>query len=97
MLQEVLSHEDDSVLLKAYIKEWTKYFTQCSYLPLPFQAMETAMAGSKPTKKANDGNRVNTVRTFSTFQTNIKMMLTDIHAYMYYVHTCIYVHVRAYY
>ena len=63
MLQEVLSHEDDSVLLKAYIKEWTKYFTQCSYLPLPFQAMETAMAGSKPTKKANDGNRVNTVRT----------------------------------
>ena len=55
MLQEVLSHEDDSVLLKAYIKEWTKYFTQCSYLPLPFQAMETAMAGSKPTKKANDG------------------------------------------
>lgn len=65
LLQEVLSHEDDSVLLKAYIKEWTKYFAQCSYLPLPFQAMETAMAGSKPTKKTNDGNRVNTVRELS--------------------------------
>ena len=65
-LQEVLSHEDDSVLLKAYIKEWTKYFAQCSYLPLPFQAMETAMAGSKPTKKTNDGNRVNTVRDTHT-------------------------------
>ncbi|XP_065907463.1 cullin-5-like [Dysidea avara] len=73
---EVLSHEDDSVLLKAYIKEWTKYFAQCYYLPLPFQAMETAMAGSKPTKKQADGNRVNTLM-LSMWNTSIFTSIKD--------------------
>uniref|UniRef100_S4RIQ9 Cullin-5 n=1 Tax=Petromyzon marinus TaxID=7757 RepID=S4RIQ9_PETMA len=32
----VLSHQDDSALLKAYIGEWRKFFTQCDILPKPF-------------------------------------------------------------
>ena len=43
--QRVLHNEEDSVLLKAYITEWGKFFTQCDYLPLPFNQLETALSG----------------------------------------------------
>ena len=33
--ERVLSHQEDQALLKAYIAEWRKFFTQCSYLPMP--------------------------------------------------------------
>ena len=33
------------MLLKAYITEWGKFFTQCDYLPLPFNQLETALSG----------------------------------------------------
>ena len=32
-------------MLKAYIAEWGKFFTQCDYLPKPFGQLETALAG----------------------------------------------------
>lgn len=38
--KRVLSHEDDQTLLKAYILEWSKFFTQCTYLPIPFRHLE---------------------------------------------------------
>jgi len=41
----VLKHEEDSALLKAYIAEWGKFFTQCDYLPKPFGQLETTLAG----------------------------------------------------
>lgn len=41
----VLSHEEDSALLKAYIAEWSKFFTQCDYLPKPFGQLEATLAG----------------------------------------------------
>jgi len=41
----VLTHEEDSALLKAYIAEWGKFFTQCDYLPKPFGQLETTLAG----------------------------------------------------
>jgi len=44
-LQRVLSHEEDSALLKAYINEWGKFFTQCDYLPKPFGQLETTLSG----------------------------------------------------
>eukprot|EP00731_Ephydatia_muelleri_P031995 Em0023g502a len=53
----VLSHREESALLKAYIAEWTKYFTQCEYLPKPFQAMEME-ATKPPKKKSQEGNKV---------------------------------------
>lgn len=52
--QRVLSHQEDQALLKAYITEWRKFFTQCDYLPTPFRQLETSLAGKSPTpqKKA---------------------------------------------
>lgn len=41
----MLTHAEDSSLLKAYIAEWRKFFTQCDYLPKPFGQLETALAG----------------------------------------------------
>lgn len=43
--ERVLSHQEDQALLKAYIAEWRKFFTQCNYLPMPFGQLETALQG----------------------------------------------------
>ncbi len=40
-----MSHQEDQALLKAYIAEWRKFFTQCGYLPMPFGQLETALQG----------------------------------------------------
>ena len=61
LIQRVMEQEEDSALLKAYIAEWSKYFTQCSFLPMPFQALETAAGATKFHKKTTEGNRVYTV------------------------------------
>ena len=61
LAQRVMEQEEDSALLKAYIAEWSKYFTQCSFLPMPFQALETAAGATKFHKKTTEGNRVYTV------------------------------------
>nr|CAD7256069.1 unnamed protein product [Timema shepardi] len=47
--QRVLSHQEDQALLKAYIAEWRKFFTQCNYLPTPFRQLETSLAGKTST------------------------------------------------
>ncbi len=36
-------------MLKAYIAEWRKFFTQCGYLPMPFGQLETALQGKTAT------------------------------------------------
>ena len=41
--ERVLSHQEEQALLKAYIAEWRKFFTQCSYLPMPFGQLESAL------------------------------------------------------
>ena len=41
----MLRHQDDSSLLKAYIQEWMKFFTQCNYLPKPFGTLESNLHG----------------------------------------------------
>ena len=46
--ERVLSHQEEQALLKAYIAEWRKFFTQCSYLPMPFGQLETALQVSWP-------------------------------------------------
>ena len=38
-----ISFQEDQALLKAYIAEWRKFFTQCNYLPMPFGQLETAL------------------------------------------------------
>lgn len=57
----MLLHKEESALLKAYISEWTKYFSQCDHLPKPFQAMEMEGTSNKPKKRNQEGNRVQLV------------------------------------
>lgn len=45
MLFKVLAQREEQALLKAYIAEWRKFFTQCNYLPTPFRQLETALQG----------------------------------------------------
>lgn len=45
----VLSHQEDQALLKAYISEWRKFFTQCNYLPTPFKQLEASLQGKSST------------------------------------------------
>lgn len=45
--QRVLAHRQEEALLKAYISEWKKFFTQCNYLPTPFRQLEASLQ-SKP-------------------------------------------------
>lgn len=52
--RRVLEHQEDQALLNAYIREWRKFFVQCSYLPMPFGQLETVLAGKSP-KKAEEG------------------------------------------
>lgn len=63
--QRVLKHEDDSTLLRAYISEWSKFFTQCNYLPKPFGTLESNLqgkAGGGTSKRPlNDGITVQKV------------------------------------
>lgn len=54
--QRVLAHEEDQALLKAYIAEWRKFFTQCNYLPTPFRQLETSLTSLK----APGGNKPKT-------------------------------------
>lgn len=64
--QRVLDHQEDSALLKAYIAEWKKFFTQCTYLPLPFGQLEStlinkASPSSQSKKNQNDESIVRKV------------------------------------
>jgi cullin-5 len=64
-VQRVLSHHEDQALLKAYIAEWRKFFTQCDYLPTPFRQLESSLAGktvSVQKKAQNDESIVRKVR-----------------------------------
>ncbi|XP_045196669.2 cullin-5-like isoform X2 [Mercenaria mercenaria] len=53
----VLHTQEDSALLKAYIAEWGKFFTQCDYLPKPFMQLETSLASKThtPMQKKTQG------------------------------------------
>ena len=43
--------------MKAYIAEWSKFFTQCDYLPKPFNQLEVTLAGKAHStlQKKNQG------------------------------------------
>jgi cullin-5 len=80
----VLTHEEDSALLKAYIAEWGKFFTQCDYLPKPFGQLETTLAGkahsTMPKKNQGEESIVRKLMLDSWNQSifaNIKTRLQD--------------------
>lgn len=53
-MQRVLSHQDDTALLKAYIAEWRKFFTQCDILPKPFCQLEITLMGKQGSNKKSN-------------------------------------------
>lgn len=69
--QRVLSHQDDTALLKAYIVEWRKFFTQCDILPKPFCQLEITLMGKQGSnKKSNvEDSIVRKVKTSRSGQT----------------------------
>lgn len=66
-----MAHQEDQALLKAYITEWRKFFTQCNYLPTPFRQLENSLSGKPSTgnKKLNvdKDSVVRKVRLFRVF------------------------------
>lgn len=54
IFQRVLSHQDDTALLKAYIVEWRKFFTQCDILPKPFCQLEITLMGKQGSNKKSN-------------------------------------------
>ncbi|XP_023281557.1 cullin-5-like [Seriola lalandi dorsalis] len=52
--KRVLSHQDDTALLKAYIVEWRKFFTQCDILPKPFCQLEITLMGKQGSNKKSN-------------------------------------------
>ncbi|KAB0802941.1 hypothetical protein PPYR_05127 [Photinus pyralis] len=49
----VLAQREEQALLKAYIAEWRKFFTQCNYLPTPFRQLESALQGKPASGTSN--------------------------------------------
>ncbi|GFQ74146.1 cullin-5 [Trichonephila clavata] len=58
----VLAHQEDQALLKAYIIEWRKFFTQCNYLPMPFGQLEGALAGKSASVQKKSKTEESAVR-----------------------------------
>ncbi|KAK6185168.1 hypothetical protein SNE40_007460 [Patella caerulea] len=79
----VLQHKDDSALLiRAYIAEWGKFFTQCNYLPMPFNQLEANISGKlhNSTQKKDQDSLVRKLMLDSWNQSifsNIKKRLQD--------------------
>ena len=75
-----MKHEDDSTLLRAYIGEWSKFFTQCNYLPKPFGTLESNLqgkAGGGASKRPlTDGITVQKVKHFSVVK-RMKQLWSD--------------------
>lgn len=62
-----MAHQEDQALLKAYISEWRKFFTQCDYLPTPFRQLENSLLGQcvgKNNKNSDKDSVVQKVRYF---------------------------------
>lgn len=55
--QRVLSLQDDQALLKAYIADWKKFFEQCSYLPTPFNSLESSWSSNNSRSSTVGGKR----------------------------------------
>lgn len=52
----VLAQREDQALLKAYIAEWGKFFTQCNYLPTPFRQLESSINNISKVTSSNTSN-----------------------------------------
>ncbi|XP_072386567.1 cullin-5 [Diabrotica undecimpunctata] len=71
----VLAHRQEEALLKAYIAEWRKFFTQCNYLPTPFRQLETSLQG-KPTS-ANPSVQNNSGKKATGEESIVRKLMLD--------------------
>jgi len=63
-----MAHQEDQALLKAYIAAWSKFFVQCSYLPLPFTLLDSnIMNKSSSTGHKKSSNDESVVRKVTNF------------------------------
>lgn len=62
-----MSHQEDQALLKAYIAEWRKFFTQCNYLPTPFRQLEASLVGYKTASSFKAPSETSIVRKVILF------------------------------
>ncbi|KAJ8945868.1 hypothetical protein NQ318_002708 [Aromia moschata] len=71
----VLAHRQEEALLKAYIAEWRKFFTQCNYLPTPFRQLESSLQG----KPASGGSTVqnNSVKNLFGNESIVRKLMLD--------------------
>lgn len=47
---------EEQALLKGYIAEWGKFFTQCNYLPTPFRQLESSLYNMTKGSSSNSSN-----------------------------------------
>ena len=60
--QIVMKENDNSVLLKTYIQEWTKFFAQCQYIAEPFRALENQSSRSNSGKKMKPTSETSSIK-----------------------------------
>ena len=73
-LQRVYGYEEDQSLLRAYIGEWSTFFTQCLHLPRPFFQLETALqhvktliCGTKNPQQSTNDSLIRKVKFISSY------------------------------
>lgn len=72
----VLAQREDEALLKAYIAEWRKFFTQCNYLPTPFRQLETSLQG-KSTSSSSTNVQNSSGKKCPTEESIVRKLMLD--------------------
>ncbi|XP_055843892.1 cullin-5 [Episyrphus balteatus] len=72
--KKVQNQSGEQALLKSYIIEWRKFFTQSSYLPLPFRQLEITLQG-RSLSSTNNTSTINQKKANSDESVVRKLML----------------------
>ncbi|KAL3276668.1 hypothetical protein HHI36_012038 [Cryptolaemus montrouzieri] len=72
---KVLAQRQEEALLKAYIVEWRKFFTQCNYLPTPFRQLESSLQGK--TTAGNSSIQGNNIKKGQNDESIVRKLMLD--------------------
>lgn len=73
----VLAHREDQALLKAYIAEWGKFFTQCNFLPTPFRQLENSISNSSKVTSSNTSSTQKKNNNNNTEHSLVRKLMLD--------------------
>lgn len=73
----VLAQREEQALLKAYITEWGKFFTQCNYLPTPFRQLEHSINASMTKTGPNSTNAHNKNNNNNNEDSLVRKLMLD--------------------